>query len=618
MQLRLRTKLTLIMTGLVLLVVVVLSAVFVAQLFEQVLLQTDKRAGEIANQVFEQAKRALTEAAARGLRPASSDANDINEYVQKAFTSSEGLRAQLKAAKLDTTTIYEVSITNNNGKVLISTDESLFGKYLARRKNISQLTQRGYLHQAKVLAGPPQVYELDLPFNNGDQPFGEVRVVVSSGLLLNDISSSVRKFGTIVLLALVISTVVAAVVSRATLAPLSDISAQLDRISAGQYDAPTGEAKGFAGGDELGQVSRKITQVGQQLRGVHEIFSTLRENMDSVMAGLEDGLLLFTRDARAVMVSPAAEKFLGAPAGHFLGRRVNEIFPVGHPLHEVLHVEGDELSEIAAETDLNTVNGKRRVSVSVQAIQEDGERMGALVTLRDLDSIESINTQLQVSERLAALGRITAGVAHEVKNPLNSMRLWLENLKESLPPEPDSGSQQAVQVLDKEIDRLDAVVKRFLDFTRPMEVRLEATQLADVLKEVIEIAKPQLQKTKIHVAQLLPIDVPEVYVDRALLKQAVLNLVLNAVEAMPTGGQLRLILSRRGENAEITVGDTGRGIPLENRQKIFQLFFTTRPGGSGIGLASTFRIVQLHNGSIDFTSEVGRGTTFRIELPLAA
>jgi PAS domain S-box-containing protein len=619
MQLRLRTKLTLIMTGLVLLVVAVLSAVFVAQLFEQVLQQTDKRTREIANQVFEQARRALPEAAERGLRPASSDPNDIDDYVQKAFSMSEGLNAQLKAAKLDTLSIYEVSITNNEGKVLISTDESLHGKFLARRTNISQLTQRGFLHQAKVLAGPPRIYELDFPFNNNNQPFGEVRVMVSSGLLLNEISSSVRKFGTIVLLALIISTVLAAVVSRATLAPLSDISAQLDRISAGQYDAPLADAKGFAGStDELGQVSRKITQVGQQLRGVHEIFSTLRENMDSVMAGLEDGLLLFTRDARAVMVSPAAEKFLGAPAGHFLGRRVNEIFPMGHPLHEVLQVQGDQLSEIAAETDLDTAGGTRRVGVSVQAIQEDGQRMGALVTLRDLDSLESINTQLQVSERLAALGRITAGVAHEVKNPLNSMRLWLENLKESLSAEPDSSSQQAVQVLDKEIDRLDAVVKRFLDFTRPMDVRLEATQLADVLKEVIEIAKPQLKRAKIQVAQLLPIDVPEVYVDRALLKQAVLNLVLNAVEAMPAGGQLRLVLSRRGEMAEITVGDTGKGIPVENRQKIFQLFFTTRPGGSGIGLASTFRIVQLHNGSIDFTSEVGRGTTFRIELPLAA
>ena len=137
----------------------------------------------------------------------------------------------------------------------------------------------------------------------------------------------------------------------------------------------------------------------------------MRENMNSVMAGLEDGLLLFTRDARAVMISPAAEKFLGEPAGQFLGRRVTEIFPPGHPLHEALHIESDELSEVAAETELETSEGPKRVSVSVQAIQEDGERMGALVTLRDLDSLESINTQLQVSERLAALGRITAGVA---------------------------------------------------------------------------------------------------------------------------------------------------------------------------------------------------------------
>jgi PAS domain S-box-containing protein len=618
MQLRLRTKLTLVMTGLVLLVVIVISGVFVAQLLEQALQQTDKRAHEIAHQVFDQAHRALTDAANEGLRPISNSPEDIHEYVWQAFKIDDGLRAQLKAAK-DIPSIYEVAITDRDGMVLISTDESLQGKFLPRRMPLSQLTQRGSLHQVKALAGPAKIYELDFPFTKSGEPFGEVRVAVSSALLLADILPNVRKFGTIVLLALVISAGLAAVVSGATLAPLRGISDQLDRISAGQFDMPAPEVRGFVGGtDELGQVSRKITQVGQQLRGVHEIFSTMRENMNSVMAGMEDGLLLFTREARAVMVSPAAEKFLGAPAGAFLGRRVNEIFPAGHPLHDVLQVQGDELSEIAAETDLQTIEGPRRVSVSVQAIQEDGERMGALVTLRDLDSIESINTQLQVSERLAALGRITAGVAHEVKNPLNSMRLWLENLKESLPAEMDTNAMQAVQVLDKEIDRLDAVVKRFLDFTRPMEVRLEATQLADILREVVEVAQPQLRKSKVEVAQLLPIDVPEVYVDRGLLKQALLNLVLNALEAMPSGGKLRLMLTRRGEMAEISVGDTGKGIPPENKQKIFQLFFTTRPGGSGIGLASTFRIVQLHNGSIDFTSEVGRGTTFRIELPLAA
>src|SRR5258705_4971315 len=207
----------------------------------------------------------------------------------------------------------------------------------------------------------------------------------------------------------------AAIVSRATLAPLQDISAQLDRISAGQYDVPSPELKGIGGsGDELGLVSRKITKVGEQLRGVHEIFSTMRENMNSVMAGLEDGLLLFTKDSRAVMISPAAEKFLGQPAGQFLGRRVTEIFPAGHPLHEALHIESDELSEVAAETELQTGEGPKRVSVNVQCNPGDCESLGALVTLSDLDSLESINTQLQVTERLAELGRITPRAPHEV------------------------------------------------------------------------------------------------------------------------------------------------------------------------------------------------------------
>ena len=634
MQLRLRTKFTLVMTSLVLFVVAVLSVVFAAQLLDQLIQETDKRASDLSKQVFNQVENALTEAKQLGLRPDSDAPKDIHDYVRHAFEISEGLQTQFKAAK-ENPLIYEVSITDADGMVLASSDPNLPGAFLAHRTPISQLEARSFLHQVGVLfralrgaSKGPQLFEVEYPFRlingdkpfNGGKPFGEVRVVVDSALLLKEIQSSLRTGEVVVLAALILSALLAAFVSGITLAPLRDITAQLDRISSGQFDVPSSDAKAVeTGSDELGLVSRKISQVGQQLRGVHEIFSTMRENMNSVMAGLEDGLLLFTRDARAVMVSPAAEKFLGAPAGEFLGRRVTDIFPPGHPLHDALHIEGEELSEITAEADLETCEGPKRVNVSVQAIQEDGERMGALVTLRDLDSLESIDTQLRVSERLAALGRITAGVAHEVKNPLNSMRLWLENLKESLSDDGDNtASRQAVQVLDKEIDRLDQVVKRFLDFTRPMEVRLEATQLADLLKEVLEIAKPQLLKSNIQLATLLPIDVPEVYVDRALLKQAVLNLVLNAAEAMPTGGQLRLVLSRRGEMAEITVGDTGNGIPQENQQKIFQLFFTTRPGGSGIGLASTFRIVQLHNGSIDFTSEVGRGTTFRIELPLAA
>jgi PAS domain S-box-containing protein len=617
-RLGLRAKLTMVMTALVLLSTAVLSLVFLELLLQQVLHDADKRANEMARQIFHSAQLALEDAKAKGMRPASDDPQETQDYVRRAFEINEGLSAQLQTAQV-APTIREATVVDRDGTVIVSSDPALAGKLVPKRPPFNQLVQSPFVRQVRILAEPEHIYEVDYPFTLRGMPFGDVRVAVSTALLWNDIKPRLERWGSIALLALVLSTFLAAVVSGLALAPIRDISAQLDRISAGEYDTASAAAKEPTESmDELGQVRRKIKQVGQHLRGVHEIFSSLRENMNSVMAGLEDGLILFTRDARAVMVSPAAEKFLGAPASDFLGRRVTEIFPVGHPLFEALRLHGGELREIASETDLQTLDGRKRVSVSVQEIQGAGERMGALVTLRDLDSLESINTQLQVSERLAAVGRITAGVAHEVKNPLNSMRLWLENLKESLPADGDGAAQQAVNVLDAEIDRLDAVVKRFLDFARPMDVRLEPTQLAGLLREVLEVAQPQLQRAKVEVAQLLPIGIPEVFVDRDLLKQAVLNLVLNAVDAMPAGGQLQLTLSRRGEMAEITVGDTGRGIPPEHRQKVFQLFFTTRPGGSGIGLASTFRIVQLHNGSINFTSEVGRGTTFRIELPLAA
>jgi len=618
MQLGLRAKLTMLMTAMVLLTTAVLSLVFLQLLIQQALNDTEKRAKELVASIFNEAKRAEADAKAMGLRPASDDPQDIHDFVRQVFETSDSLVSALNAAA-EVHSIYEASIVDDQGNVLVSSDRNAPGKIEPRKPPLSRLVQSPVVRQARILAGPAQIYEVEFPFGVRGNAFGEVRVSVSTALLLNDIKLQLTRWLAIALIALVLSTILAAVVSGAALAPIRDISLQLDRISAGEYDTGSGLVKEVPeSADELGQVRRKIKQVGQQLRGVHEIFSSLRENMNSVMAGLEDGLILFTRDARAVMVSPAAEKFLDAPASQFLGRRVHDIFPPGHALYEVLHFDGEQLREIASETDLQTSEGTKRVGVSVQEIREAGQHMGALVTLRDLDSLESINTQLQVSERLAALGRITAGVAHEVKNPLNSMRLWLENLKEGLPPDTDESARQALHVLDNEIDRLDAVVKRFLDFSRPMDVRLEPTQLADLLREVLEVAAPQLDKSKVHVAQLLPIGIPEVFGDRALLKQAVLNLVLNAVDAMPGGGQLQLTLSRRGDMAEITVTDTGKGIPLEHRQKIFQLFFTTRPGGSGIGLASTFRIVQLHNGSIDFTSEVGRGTTFRIELPLAA
>jgi len=616
MQIRLKTKITLTTALLVVAVVAVNSGLYVASLTRQVIRQADNRAGLVAQQVFFQAQNALAEAAAAGQAPASDSAADLREYVRKSLDESTALASLIDAEVGYSFLVYEVTVVDIGGTALISSDASLPGRPAPSRTRLSQLVGSGFVNQLRVIYGPPRAYEVSYPFKLGapghQVPFGEIRVAVQTGLLRNEIAPALRGAALLAMISVLASVLLVGLVSSISLAPLKRITAQLDRISRGEFDQ-----KPLERGDEFGQVSTKINQIGQQLRGVREIFSTLRENLDQVLGGLEDGLLLFTRDGRAVMVSPAVERFLGAPSDSLLGRHAEEIFPADHPVRRAVRLHDGVFEPVAAAEVVLPGQGEpsRRVGVSVQMITEGVTRMGSLVTLTDLESRERISTQLQVSERLAALGRITAGVAHEVKNPLNSMRLWLENLKVSLPDAEDM-PRQAVNVLDKEIDRLDNVVKRFLDFTRPVELHQEESSLAELMNEVLGVARPQMVRAKIEVETRFS-DVPPVLVDRQLLKQALLNLVLNAVDAMPNGGKISLSARRRGDTAEIRVGDTGRGIAPEHRQRVFQLFFTTRPGGNGIGLASAFRTVQLHNGSIDFETEVGRGTTFTIVLPLA-
>jgi signal transduction histidine kinase len=622
MQLRLKTKITLTMAVLVLAVVAVNSTLYVMNLSRQVIRQTNDRAQLVSRQVFFEAQNALADAARAGQAPASDGPEDLRAYVEKAFDESAPLAAAIDAEVGYSPLIYEVSISDTNGVVLVSSDKTLPGKPVPVRSDFSQLVSNGSLTQLKVLYGllygpPLRAYEVDYPFQLGppghEVPFGIIRVAVQTGLLRTNIIPALHSAWLLALASVGVSVLLAAFVSSISLAPLKRITAQLDRIAKGEFDQ-----KPLERGDEFGQVSTKISQIGMQLRGVREIFSNLRENIDQVLGGLDDGLLLFSVDGRAVMVSPAVERFLSTPSDRLLGRRAEDVFPPDHPVREAIKLHNDEFEPVASvEVVLpDPLTPARRVQVSVEVVGEGAARMGTLVTLKDLESRERINTQLQVSERLANLGRITAGVAHEVKNPLNSMRIWLENLKGGLSDQ--SGmTQQAIRVLDNEIDRLDSVVKRFLDFTRPPEMHQEEVSLDHILEDVLAVERPEMEKAGIKLEVRFAPEVPPALVDKELLKQALLNLLVNAVEAMPQGGKLGVSLNRRGEMAEIEIRDTGCGIPPENRQRIFQLFFSTRPGGSGIGLASAFRTVQFHNGSIDFESEVGQGTTFRIELPLA-
>src|SRR5271170_4344854 len=565
MRLSLKTKFTLATSLLVLAVVTVVSGLYLARLTRQTLRQADDRARFVARQIYLACQNSMTDAAARGDAPASNSPADLRAYVQRALDNSNTLNSVMESAIGYSTTIYEITVSDRDGIVLVSSDAALRGEKIAHRPPVDAIVRGGFFEQIRTLTGPPQVYEDSLPFELSSEPFGDIRIGLSSSLIRSEISPGLRSAGYYALGSVLLSTLLAFVVSRASLAPIDRISAQLDRISAGEFDLEPAVQRG----DELGAVSTKIIGIGKQLRDVREIFSTLRENLDQVMSGLEDGLLLFNPAGRAVLVSPSVEKFLGDRPQDLRGRRMSEIFPKGHPIREALGIEGDQVDSIEnAEITLEGLQGTQRIGVSAQVIREHGTPMGALITLRDVESLERIGSQLQVSERLAALGRVTAGVAHEVKNPLNAMRLWLEVLKANMPIDPEP--QQAVKMLDSEIDRLDRAVKTFLNFTKPLEMRLEETDLRALLEEIADAARPSITRAGVDLRLELPSSFPHVLVDQQIIHQAVLNLLVNASEFTKPGGRITLALRRNGEFAVIAVSDSGVGISPEDQKKIFQ------------------------------------------------
>jgi len=216
---------------------------------------------------------------------------------------------------------------------------------------------------------------------------------------------------------------------------------------------------------------------------------------------------------------------------------------------------------------------------------------------------------------MANIGKLTSGVAHEVKNPINSIVVHLEILRNKL-NETDSDTQRHMDVIGAEIQRLDRVVQTLVDFTRPVELQLAETDLRTLVEQVAFVAKPDCERQRVHLETEIAAESLPAKVDIDLMKQALLNIVINGAQAMENGGTLTLRALRSDSEAQLEIQDTGSGIPPAIRDKIFNLYFTTKKTGSGIGLAMTYRILQLHNGSIHFDTRSGEGTTFYLNLPL--
>jgi signal transduction histidine kinase len=611
---RLKTKLVLAITALVFLIAGVLSLVYVFQLLHSAVQQSYETNRMIADQV----QLAVRNALETGLRDQKVDPNDpaeLRHLAAEAVRDNAALQAVMESVNRYSLTVYDINIGDNKNITLLSTNHENEEKPLPVRPDYRQLLDANPIQVMKAVFGPPRVFEVVVPLERNGEPFVTVHVGVRTTLLAAfyapRLSEALELMGFVLGTALV----VAFLLSNLALRPMEEISQQLDLLNG--PSEPAAEEPN-AGRRELAvSVSHKIERFGQRMRNVEEVFSALKENLDQILGNLQDGILLFTGDGRAVLVSEAATRFLPTDRGSILGLHAREIFDRTTLLGRTL-CDAFEAGITLIQEEILTETG-RRVQVSLDFIFDDAtsQGLGALLTLHDLESAEAIESELELSRRMAAIGRLTSGVGHEVKNPINAIVVHVELLKSKLAGA-SAPAIRHVEVIEAEIRRLDRVVQLLVDFSRPVELQLREQDLRNVIGDVLALSAEELSTHNVILESQMPARPLIVNIDADLIKQAALNIIQNGAQAMPDGGTLRVSLEEERKFAVLRIADQGTGIPDDIREKIFDLYFTTKSGGSGIGLAMTYRIVQLHYGSIEVQSNAERGTEFLLRIPLAA
>jgi signal transduction histidine kinase len=441
---------------------------------------------------------------------------------------------------------------------------------------------------------------------------------------------------------------VAAVLAQLFLRPINVIRSGLTRLGKGEF----GVTLDLPPGDEFGDLGTFFNTVSQQLSADRSLLAGQKANLQSAVEHLEDAVALFNPSGELLFSNPAMQQKLPVDA---IGRALQGLLPEADPYRKILeetlatrtsrgpvHLAGENPDSSNPESRIPNP-GQGDVLLMTHAIEgTDGRLVGVLLVSRDLSYLSRMQSTIAYSRKLVALGRLTAGIAHEVKNPLNAMIIHLELLRTKIrrsamrkaepvavgglglaaarSPERTEADDalQHVEVIESEIRRLDEVVQGFLKFTRPEDLRLQPVRVKDVFDEIQPLMEPEAQKNNVRVQVDVPRDVPWVNGDAAMLRQVFLNLAINGCQAMPNGGTLRLSCERAsGNRVDVRVQDTGVGIPAEHLSKIFDLYFTTKDHGTGIGLSMVYRIVQLHDGDIEVESTKNRGTTFRVLLPRA-
>lgn len=586
-------------TLLTLLVVATTTFIHLSQLTRVVVQEALQQAELIAKQMYARSSRSLSRA--RGQNPA--------EILRR----DQELRTLLDASVGYSPHLLYALIADQKGKMILNSEREKEGSDAPERPSLEHLLSLDPIGRFRALYERGKIYETTLPLSLNNKPFGSIRLGITTSLLRRELNASLQESLVLAGLTLPVAWLVAMGLGTLILKPIRRLTREVDRIGRGDFEIDARRGRG----DEIGELTSQLQLLGQQLQADRLKMLGEKAQLQQVVDHLEDAIILFTRDRRILFFNKAAEVVVRRPLEHVVGWPWEDMLEPSHPLQPLLEQAfeqqvGFRNATIALPRD----GGHKEFLVSVFFVTDAQQAMGAMVVIKDLESIKTLQSLISYSAKLTALGRLTSGVAHEVKNPLNAMMIHLEIVKEKLDVPPEQ-VQQSLEVIGSEIRRLDRVVQGFLKFIRPEELSLKLLDVNALLKDVVALLETEWQKDGIRFAfQFDPI-LPLMAADEELLRQAFLNILLNACQAMPTGGTVAISTEQEGgEIVRVSIADTGVGIPPEDIDKIFHLYYTTKPGGSGIGLSLVYRVAQMHDGSIEVSSKVGRGTTMVVRLPV--
>jgi signal transduction histidine kinase len=557
---------------------------------------------------------------------------DVSPY--EALRRDDGLRSIIESSLYSRNVTY-AAITDTHGMIIAHSDPSREGSELAAGAPLDQLLARSALSQLfAIYTGQGKNYEFRQPLLLGDREIGSIRIGVSTLLIRTDLNASLGPAIVTAFAALAIAVVVAMLLAQLLLRPIHVIRSGLTRLGRGEF----GVRLDLDQQDEFGELGTFFNAVSEQLSADRSQMAGQVAHLESAVEHLEDAVAIVNARGELRFVNPAMRTLLPSAAP---GVPLREVVAADHPIQRLSE---QTLVSRQSRGPLSAMFGDSERLLMTHAINDPkGDLVGIMLIARNVEYLSQVQSTVRYSRKLAALGRLSAGVAHEVKNPLNAMMIHLELLRQLFvarrpaaprllaaaggadaaivePSKPAIDTAEAIQHVDviaNEIRRLDEVVQGFLKFTRPEDLKLQPVALSVLFDEVVRIIQPEADRAGVQL--FVECDgVPDVNGDPTMLRQAFLNLALNACQAMPHGGTLRMRCeSARGRRVAVTFTDTGVGIKPEHLQRIFDLYFTTREKGSGIGLSMVYRTVQMHDGEIEVQSTPGAGTTFRVLLPQA-